>query len=81
MTPFERFVLFLVSLSFNLWSIVKILVLLGLLIYIAFAIIVIRQVALMSQTIKVDFNLLLRLISWVHFGVVVMVFILALVIL
>lgn len=77
MTPFEQFIQFLVSLTISPWIFVKLLFLLGLLIYVAFAIIVVRQVKLMSQTLNGAFDLPLKLISWVHLGVALAVFIFA----
>jgi len=81
MTPFERLIQSLASMTFSPWTFVKLLFLIGLLIYIAFAVIVVRQVALMSRTINGNFSLPIKLFSWVHLGAAVAIFVLALVIL
>jgi len=83
MTPFEQFIQFLVNLgpSFTFWWLVKILFLIGLGLYLAFAVIVVRQVKMMSQALDGSFNLVIKFISWVHLGVAIGVFILAWVIL
>ena len=63
------------------WVLVKILFLIGFFIYVAFALIVVRQVKLMSQTLNGFLDLPLRMMSWIHFLVAMAVFVLALVIL
>lgn len=77
MTPFEQSIQWLVSTTVDFWILLKFLFLVGLLIYIAFAMVVIRQVAMMSRTLAGDFNLMLKLITWIHLGVAVGVFVLA----
>jgi len=81
MTPFDRFALFLASLTFSLWFFIKLLFLIGLLIYLAFAVIVVRQVSLMTRALNVELETSLKLISWVHLVVAIGVFLLAVVIL
>lgn len=81
MTPFERLVLFLASLTFNPWFLVKLLFLIGLLIYLAFAVIVVRQVNLMTRALDSEFEAPLKFIAWVHLVVASGVFLLAIVIL
>jgi len=83
MTPFDAFIQFLAGFipQFSIWWVVKGLFVLGLALYLAFAAIVIRQVGLMSKTLAGEFNVPLKLISWVHFLVAVAVFLLVLVIL
>jgi hypothetical protein len=81
MTPFEQFIQSLASASFDPWILVKFLFLVALLIYIAFAVVVVRQVGLMSRTLDGAFNLPLKLIAWLHLGVAIGVWVLALVIL
>jgi hypothetical protein len=83
MTPFEKFIQFLINFSpaLTIWFLVKILFLIGLAIYIAFAVIVIRQVNLMTQALNGSFDFPIKLVSWIHLGVAIAVFFLALVIL
>lgn len=81
MTPFERFVQFLAAIILGPWVFIKLLFLLGFLIYVAFAVIVVRQVDLMHQTLNGVLDFPLKLIAWIHLGVAVAIFLLALVIL
>lgn len=83
MTPADRFIQSLAKLipRLSIWWLVKDLFIIGLVIYLAFAVIVIRQVNLMAKTLKGDFVLFLKFFSWVHLLVAIFTFILALVIL
>jgi len=83
MTPFDQLVEFLASLSLKLsvWLLVKVLVLIALLIYLAFAGVVVRQVALMTRTLNDDSETTLKFIAWLHLGAAIFVFVLALLIL
>ncbi len=78
-TPFDDLITFL--LAVNLWSVAKIFVLLGLLLYLSFAFVVIRQVNLMAQALDGILNLPIRTIAWAHLVLALAVFLLALVIL
>lgn len=74
-TPFERWLeLFL---TIHIWDVAKLLVIFGLLLYIGFAIVVIRQVNLMSQTLNGAFDLSIKTAAWIHFLLAVAVFLLA----
>jgi len=83
MTPAENFIEFLVKTIPNLsiWFFVKILFVVGLFLYLAFAVIVIRQVGLMGKTLDGEFNLPLKFIAWVHLIISLGVFLLAIFIL
>jgi len=81
MTPFDQLIQFLASLTFNPWIFVKLLFLIGLLVYLAFAVIVVRQVNLMTRTLSTKFEVRLKFISWAHLIVAIGVFLLAIVIL
>lgn len=59
----------------------KLLFLSGIALYIVFAFMVVRQVQLMTQTVAIPFDPILRLIAWVHLFLAIGVFLLALVIL
>ncbi len=63
------------------WGIAKILVLIALGIYLIFALVVIRQVGIMTKTLEVGFELPIKMIALVHLLFAVGVFILGLVIL
>jgi hypothetical protein len=83
MTPAENFIDFLVKTIPNLsiWLLVKILFIFGLFLYLAFAVIVIRQVGLMGKTLDGEFNLPLKFIAWTHLIISLGVFLLAIFIL
>jgi len=83
MTPAERFIKFLaeVFLKFNFWLLIKAFFIIGLGLYLAFAVIVIRQVGLMGKTLNGSFNSSLKFVAWIHFLASLVVFLLALVIL
>lgn len=77
----EDIIQFLASLAANPWILVKFLFLIGLGLYLAFAVIVVRQVKLMSQTLNGLLDIPLRLFSLIHLVVAIVTFILALIIL
>jgi hypothetical protein len=64
-----------------IWPIVKIFFLFGLGLYIIFALVVVRQVQLMTKTIHMSFEIPVKFLVGVHFLFAVAVFLLALVIL
>lgn len=64
-----------------IWEVAKFLVLLGLLFYLAFAVLVIRQVQLMTRTLAGELDRAIRVFAWVHFALVLAVVVLALVVL
>ncbi|MEK7472489.1 MAG: DUF5657 family protein [Patescibacteria group bacterium] len=59
-----------------IWSIIKVLILVFLLIYIIFAFVVVKQVKLMTVTLEVGFENQLKLLSIIHllFAIAVLVF-------
>jgi hypothetical protein len=81
MTPFEQFIqsLSLGSLDSLVWVFVKILFVIGFALYLAFAVIIIRQVKIMSEVVEGLFIWPLRLLAWIHLGVAVFIFLLALI--
>lgn len=83
MTPFDAFIESLSHLIpvFSVWWLVKFLFVIGLALYVAFAVIIVRQVGLMAKTLDGEFGIPLKLISLIHLGVAVVAFLLALVIL
>lgn len=68
-------------LGITVWLLLKIFILLFLAIYIVFAIVVIRQIKLMLQTLDMGLNLPLRFLGWAHFLFAVGIFLIALTIL
>jgi len=71
----------LTNLGIPVWTIVKIAALFGLLIYIAFAIIVVRQVTLMTNTLDLGHEGTIKILSKAHLLFSILVFFFALVIL
>lgn len=65
----------------SVWLIIKLAVLFALLIYIAFAVVVIKQVNLMAETLEVDFDKVIRTVASLHLVFAISVFFLALIIL
>jgi hypothetical protein len=76
MTPFDQFIAFLAQglPGFNLWVIAKILVLIGEILYLAFTVIVLRQVSLMDETVKSSLGWLLKLIAVLHLAAALLLF-------
>jgi hypothetical protein len=71
------------SLGFQpeLWGLVKLGILLGLFLYLGFAIMVVRQVDLMSRALDGTFSGPFKILAWLYLGAAVVVFILAIFIL
>lgn len=68
-------------LGISVWLIVKIFAIFALLIYLLFALVVVRQVRLMTETVQVGFEKPLRFLSFVHLVFAGAVLLLALIIL
>ena len=68
-------------LNLNIWPIVKIFVLFGFGLYIIFALVVVRQVQLMTKTIQMNFEVPVKMLAIAHFILAVGVFLFALIIL
>ncbi len=62
----------------DLWFIVKLLFLFALSIYLIFAMVVVRQVYLMTETVKVGFEFPVRIIAWTFLFSAILVFLIAL---
>jgi hypothetical protein len=67
--------------NINIWPIVKIFVLFGLGLYLIFALVVIRQVQLMTKTIKMNFEVPVKFLALTHLLFAIAVFLFALIIL
>lgn len=65
----------------TIWDLLKIFVIIGLLFYIVFAVVVVRQVQLMIDTIELGFDAPLRFLSIMHLLSAIVVLIFALIIL
>jgi len=68
-------------LGMSVWLIVKIFAILAFLIYLLFALVIVRQVRLMTETIQVGFETPLKFLSYVHLTFAGVVLLLALIIL
>lgn len=69
------------AININPYSIVKIFIIIGLLMYIIFSIVVVRQVQLMSDVVEGHGQHGMKIISLVHAVIIVLLFLLALIIL
>jgi len=80
-TPFEQFVQNLAVPGFNFWFLIKILFIIALALYLAFAVIIVRQVKIMFETLKGMLDWPIKLVAWVHLAIAAFIFILAFIIL
>ncbi len=67
--------------NFPIWTIVKAFMILALALYVVFALVVIRQVRLMTDTLEVGFEVFVRMLAVGHFIFSIVVLVLALIIL
>jgi hypothetical protein len=82
MTPFEQFIHSLsIAPVFNIWFFVKILFVIGFGLYLAFAVIIIRQVKMMVAVIEGLPVWSLRLFAWIHMGVAIFLFLMSMIVL
>ena len=79
MTPIEEVLNYI--LTIQVWSVVKLAVLITLGLYLIFGLMIIREVDLMNKTIIGVFNLPIKIIAWLHFLFALFIFILAIIIL
>lgn len=62
----------------NIWFVTKILFLFAIAIYLVFATVIVRQVYLMTNTVKIGFEFPVRMIAWLHLAAAIFVFLIAL---
>jgi len=79
MTPIEEILQLIINI--NIWTVVKIFVLIALGLYIIFSFIVVKEANLMNKTLKGVFNLPIKIISLIHLVFSILVFILAIIVL
>jgi len=79
MTPFEQFLRWLVTIQ--LTDILKALGLVALGIYVVFAVVMVRQVGLMRETIDVEHDWWATLVVWIHLLLAIAVLVVAMVVL
>lgn len=65
----------------TVWSILKVFILIFMVLYMIFALVVVRQVQLMTDTLEVGFEKQLRFMSFVHLLFAVAVFLFSIIIL
>lgn len=68
-------------LNISVWQVVKVAVLFALLLYIVFALVIVKQAKIMTETLEIGFEKMIRMIAWFHLLFSFGVFILALIIL
>ncbi|PIS09236.1 hypothetical protein COT75_02620 [Candidatus Beckwithbacteria bacterium CG10_big_fil_rev_8_21_14_0_10_34_10] len=79
MTPIEILLDKVLTINIlNVWLIAKIFVLLALGVYIAFAFMVAKEVKLMTKTLIGVFNLPIKILSYIHLVLTIIIFLLAL---
>lgn len=65
----------------SIWTITKVFFLVAIAIYVVFAFVMVKQVNLMTDTLEVDFETSIRIISYLHLIFSVVVFVVALILL
>jgi hypothetical protein len=68
-------------LNFTLTDLVKVMFVVGLFMYSAFAVVVIRQVTTMSEAVEGEANLIFKVLSWIHLAMSILLFVAALTVL
>ena len=56
------------------WLLIKLGALFGLLVYVVFSIIVVRQVGLMTETLEIEFETPIKVVAWLHLFFTIAVF-------
>ena len=79
MTPIEEILQLIINI--NVWTVVKVFVLIALGLYIIFGFVIMREVNLMNKTLTGVFNLPIKIIAYLYLIFSVLVFILALIVL
>lgn len=68
-TPIDQILDILLGL--DIWQVVKGTFLLAILLYLVFAVVIVRQVNLMLDALEVELEMLIRMIAWVHLFLVI----------
>lgn len=50
----------------SIWIVVKIFVIVGLFVYLIFALVIVRQIQIMSDTVKLEFDTSVKILALVH---------------
>ncbi|OGV89605.1 hypothetical protein A2Z41_02655 [Microgenomates group bacterium RBG_19FT_COMBO_39_10] len=78
MTPFERLIEQLVTVSFSFHWFFKAILLIGMFFYLAFGVIAVRQVNLMAKTLNGAFASPIKIIAWIQLGLIIGLFLIIL---
>ncbi len=70
-----------ILLNISIWSVVKIFILVALAIYLVFAVVVIRQVNTMTKVVSGELDIPLKILSWFHLLITLIVISLAVIVL
>lgn len=68
-------------LPFSVWAVVKLFFVIGLVVYVIFALVVVKQTNLMTSTVEMGFETPVKLVAWVHLIFAIAVLLLSLIIL
>lgn len=68
-------------LGISIWGIAKFFAIFALILYIVFALVVVRQIRLMTDTLEVGFESPIKLLGYLHLGVAILVLVISLLIL
>ncbi|MEK7188820.1 MAG: DUF5657 family protein [Patescibacteria group bacterium] len=66
-------------LGISVWLVVKAFFLFAILLYIVFALVVIKQVRLMTDTLEIGLEEIIRLVAYIHLAFAILVFVFALI--
>ena len=67
--------------NFDIWFIAKIMVMFLLLLYLVFSYVIVKQTKIMTETLELGFEKVIKMISLIHFVLAIGTFFLALIIL
>jgi len=65
------------NLHFEVWGLIKLAILLGLFLYLGFALMILRQVGLMSRALNGAFSGPLKFFAWIYFIASIVIFFIA----
>lgn len=71
--PFDQILSILLGL--NIWQVVKGFLLLGILLYLVFAVVIIRQINLMFDALEVELEWVIKFVAWLHLFLVIGMFV------
>jgi len=80
-SPFTEVLKSTVGFDLDAWGLLKAAIVLGLLLYLGFAVMIVRQVDLMGKSLNGSFDIHLKWIAWIYFGASIVVLLLAIIVL